>query len=284
MSSITLLSKTKNLAVAATRAASVAAQPKLEETQDPSRKIKQFKIYRWNPEQANVKPYLQTYEVDLNTCGPMVLDALFKIKNELDPTLTFRRSCREGICGSCAMNIDGTNNLACISKIDNESDKAVQIYPLPHMYVIKDLVPDMTNFYKQYQSIQPWLQSDQDEVNRTQNIQSVEDRKKLDGLYECILCACCSTACPSYWWNGDKYLGPATLMQAYRWVIDSRDQATEERLNRLRDPFSVYRCHTIMNCTRTCPKGLNPGLAIGELKKLLSGWSTKQPAQREMNH
>lgn len=263
----------------ATRAASAAAQPKIEETQEPSKKIKKFSIYRWNPEEAHIKPHLQTYEIDLNTCGPMVLDALIKIKNEIDPTLTFRRSCREGICGSCAMNINGTNNLACISKIDESSDKATQIYPLPHMYVIKDLVPDMNNFYKQYQSIQPWLQKDQDEVNRTQNLQSIEDRKKLDGLYECILCACCSTSCPSYWWNGDKYLGPATLMQAYRWVIDSRDEATEERLNRLRDPFSVYRCHTIMNCTRACPKGLNPGRAIGELKKLLSGWSTKQPAQ-----
>lgn len=241
--------------------------------------IKLFKIYRWNPEEAHIKPYLKTYEVDLNTCGPMILDALIKIKNEIDPTLTFRRSCREGICGSCAMSIDGRNNLACISKIDKESDNETTIYPLPHMYVIKDLVPDMNNFYKQYQSIQPWLQNDQDEVNRKQNLQSVDDRKKLDGLYECILCACCTTSCPSYWWNSDKYLGPATLMQAYRWVIDSRDQATEERLNRLRDPFSVYRCHTIMNCTRACPKGLNPGRAIGELKRLLSGWTNKQPAQ-----
>lgn len=273
-------SKSKNLLLVATRAASAAAQPKVEETQIPAKKVKHFKIYRYNPEQADVKPYVQTYEIDLNTCGPMVLDALIKIKNEIDPTLTFRRSCREGICGSCAMNINGTNNLACISKIDNESDKPVQIYPLPHMYVIKDLVPDMNNFYKQYQSIQPWLQKDEEEKGELkQNLQSVEDRKKLDGLYECILCACCTTSCPSYWWNGDKYLGPATLMQAYRWVIDSRDQATEERLSRLRDPFSVYRCHTIMNCTRTCPKGLNPGRAIGELKKLLSGWSKKQPAQ-----
>lgn len=280
MNSLVLFSKSKNLILVASRAAvATAAQPKVEETQAPAKRVKQFKIYRWNPEKAHIKPYLQTYEVDLNTCGPMVLDALFKIKNELDPTLTFRRSCREGICGSCAMNINGTNTLACICKIDKDSDKPVPIYPLPHMYVIKDLVPDMNNFYAQYRSIQPWLQSDQDEVNRKQNLQSVEERKKLDGLYECILCACCSTACPSYWWNGDKYLGPATLMQAYRWVIDSRDQATGERLDRLRDPFSVYRCHTIMNCTRTCPKGLNPGAAIGELKKLLSGWTTKQAAQ-----
>lgn len=279
MNSLVSFSKSKNLLLVATRAASAAAQPKVEETQVPAKKIKHFSIYRYNPEQPDVKPYVQTYEVDLNTCGPMVLDALIKIKNEIDPTLTFRRSCREGICGSCAMNINGTNNLACISKIDSGTDKPVQIYPLPHMYVIKDLVPDMNNFYKQYQSIQPWLQKDEEKGELKQNLQSVEDRKKLDGLYECILCACCSTSCPSYWWNGDKYLGPATLMQAYRWVIDSRDEATEERLNRLKDPFSVYRCHTIMNCTRTCPKGLNPGRAIGELKKLLSGWSKKQPAQ-----
>lgn len=200
---------------------------------------------------------MQTYEVDLNNCGPMVLDALIKIKNEIDPTLTFRRSCREGICGSCAMNIHGTNTLACIAKIDSNTSKATSVYPLPHMFVVKDLVPDMNNFYEQYRSIQPWLQKDQGEMGSKQNLQSVKDRQKLDGLYECILCACCSTSCPSYWWNGDKYLGPATLMQAYRWIIDSRDEATGARLDRLRDPFSVYRCHTIMNCTRTCPKVIN---------------------------
>lgn len=186
----------------------------------------------------------------------MVLDALIKIKNEIDPTLTFRRSCREGICGSCSMNIGGGNTLACIAKIDDNVAKPTKIYPLPHMFVIKDLVPDMNNFYEQYRSIEPWLQrSDEGKTGqRKQNLQGVEDRKKLDGLYECILCACCSTSCPSYWWNSDKYLGPATLMQAYRWVIDSRDEETDKRLERLRDPFSVYRCHTIMNCTRTCPK------------------------------
>lgn len=277
---LVLFSKSKNLSILARRAASASAASQQKQPEaDTKENIKKFSIYRWNPEQPNVKPHVQTYEVDLNTCGPMVLDALIKIKNEIDPSLTFRRSCREGICGSCAMNINGTNNLACISKIDKESSKPVQIYPLPHMYVIKDLVPDMNNFYKQYQSIQPWLQREETKGELKQNLQSVEDRKKLDGLYECILCACCSTSCPSYWWNGDKYLGPATLMQAYRWVIDSRDQATEERLDKLRDPFSVYRCHTIMNCTRTCPKGLNPGRAIGELKKLLSGWTKKEPAQ-----
>jgi len=240
-------------------------------------KQKTFAIYRWDPEKAGDKPRMEEYKVDLNNCGPMVLDALIKIKNEIDPSLTFRRSCREGICGSCAMNIGGVNTLACLTKIE-ATDKATKIYPLPHMYVVKDLVPDMNNFYQQYRSIQPWLQRE-DEADRKhgeqQILQSVEDRAKLDGLYECILCACCSTSCPSYWWNGDRYLGPAVLMQAYRWIIDSRDQHSVERLDKLRDPFSVYRCHTIMNCTKTCPKGLNPGRAIAEIKKLLAGIAEK---------
>lgn len=244
-----------------------------------AKKVKKFQIYRWNPDQPEQKPYNQTYEIDLSACGPMVLDALIKIKNEMDPTLTFRRSCREGICGSCAMNIGGTNTLACISKIDADNlDKPTKIYPLPHMYVVKDLVPDMNNFYNQYRSIQPWLQRKNESTEKkgdAQYLQSVDDRAKLDGLYECILCACCSTSCPSYWWNGDKYLGPAVLMQAYRWIIDSRDESTAARLDKLKDPFSVYRCHTIMNCTRTCPKGLNPGKAIAEIKKLLSGIAKK---------
>jgi len=240
-----------------------------------SEKQKTFAIYRWDPEKPGDKPRMQEYKVDLNNCGPMVLDALIKIKNEMDPSLTFRRSCREGICGSCAMNIGGVNTLACLSKID-ANDKKTKIYPLPHMYVVKDLVPDMNNFYQQYRSIQPWLQAE--EVKTAvpqQNLQSVDDRAKLDGLYECILCACCSTSCPSYWWNGDKYLGPAVLMQAYRWIIDSRDEQQAARLDKLRDPFSVYRCHTIMNCTKTCPKGLNPGKAIAEIKKLLAGIADK---------
>jgi len=240
-------------------------------------KKKTFAIYRWNPDKPGDKPRMQEYEVDLNSCGPMVLDALIKIKNEMDPTLTFRRSCREGICGSCAMNIGGVNTLACISKIDTNANKT-KIYPLPHMYVIKDLVPDMNNFYQQYKSIQPWLQRNDESQLGTgdkQLLQSTDDRAKLDGLYECILCACCSTSCPSYWWNSDKYLGPAVLMQAYRWIIDSRDQQSVERLGKLRDPFSVYRCHTIMNCTKTCPKSLNPGRAIAEIKKLLAGIAEK---------
>ncbi|XP_016912860.1 succinate dehydrogenase [ubiquinone] iron-sulfur subunit, mitochondrial [Apis cerana] len=245
-------------------------------------KLKSFAVYRWNPDKPDEKPYMQEYKVDLNTCGPMVLDALIKIKNEIDPTLTFRRSCREGICGSCAMNIGGTNTLACISKIDTNLNSTSKIYPLPHMYIVKDLVPDLNNFYNQYKSIQPWLQrGDAKETGAKQYLQSVEDRKKLDGLYECILCACCSTSCPSYWWNGDKYLGPAVLMQAYRWIIDSRDSKAKERLAKLRDPYSVYRCHTIMNCTRTCPKGLNPGKAIAEIKKLLSNISQKQKPDLE---
>lgn len=240
-------------------------------------KNKKFLIYRWNPEKQGDKPKMQEYTLDLNAVGPMVLDALIKIKNEIDPTLTFRRSCREGICGSCAMNIGGVNTLACISKTDT-SDKPLKIYPLPHMYVIKDLVPDMNNFYEQYRSIQPWLQrKDEDKLGTgdKQLLQSASDREKLDGLYECILCACCSTSCPSYWWNGDRYLGPAVLMQAYRWIIDSRDQSSVERLDKMKDPFSVYRCHTIMNCTKTCPKGLNPGRAIAEIKKLLAGIAKK---------
>jgi succinate dehydrogenase/fumarate reductase iron-sulfur protein len=194
----------------------------------------------------------------------MVLDALIKIKNEQDSTLTFRRSCREGICGSCAMNINGVNTLACLSKINNTIPKT-RIFPLPHMSIIKDLVPDLTNFYNQYKSIKPWLRTNN--TNDKEHLQSKEDRQKLDGLYECILCACCSTSCPSYWWNGDKYLGPAVLMQAYRWINDSRDISSSERLKMLNDDFKLYRCHTIMNCTRTCPKGLNPGKAIAEIKK-----------------
>jgi succinate dehydrogenase / fumarate reductase iron-sulfur subunit len=198
----------------------------------------------------------------------MVLDVLLKIKNEIDPTLTLRRSCREGVCGSCAMNIDGENTLACTKGLDELPAGDVSIYPLPHMPVVKDLVPDLTHFYAQYASIKPWLQS-QSSFGARERLQSPEDRKKLDGLYECILCACCSTACPSYWWNPDRFLGPAILLQAYRWIVDSRDEATGERLDDLEDPFKLYRCHTIMNCTNTCPKGLNPAKAIAGIKQML---------------
>ncbi|RHZ53709.1 hypothetical protein Glove_438g44 [Diversispora epigaea] len=228
--------------------------------------LNSFSIYRWNPDNPAEKPRLQQYQVDVNSCGPMILDALIKIKNEQDATLTFRRSCREGICGSCAMNINGINTLACLSKIDRNA-KSTKIYPLPHMYVIKDLVPDLTHFYKQYKSIEPYLKKKTQPEKGKENYQSIADRKKLDGLYECILCACCSTACPSYWWNADEYLGPAVLMAAYRWMIDSRDDYGHERREALQNPFSVYRCHTIMNCAKTCPKGLNPGRAIAMIKK-----------------
>lgn len=247
---------------------------KPEDISRTASKVKHFKIYRWDPQQKQ-KPYVATYPINLDDCGPMVLDALIKIKNEQDPTLTFRRSCREGICGSCAMNINGKNTLACLCYIDKTSDEAMKVNPLPHMFVIKDLVPDLTNFYDQYKSIKPWLQRDIEsvfEINHQlgENLQSQEDRKKLDGMYECIMCACCSTSCPSYWWNSDKYLGPAVLMQAYRWIADSRDQRTQERLEYLDDSFKLYRCHTIMNCSNTCPKGLNPGKAIGQLKKAVA--------------
>ncbi|PGH34340.1 succinate dehydrogenase [ubiquinone] iron-sulfur subunit, mitochondrial [[Emmonsia] crescens] len=235
-----------------------------------SSKLKTFKIYRWNPDKPTEKPHMQDYTLDLNKTGPMMLDALIRIKNEQDPTLTFRRSCREGICGSCAMNIDGVNTLACLCRIPTDSAKESRIYPLPHTYVVKDLVPDMTYFYKQYKSIKPYLQRDTPSPDGREHRQSPEDRKKLDGLYECILCACCSTSCPSYWWNSEEYLGPALLLQSYRWLIDSRDEKTEERKADLDNSMSVYRCHTILNCSRTCPKGLNPGLAIAEIKKMMA--------------
>lgn len=234
--------------------------------------VKTFKVYRWSPDdEAN--PRVDTYEIDTDQCGPMVLDALIKIKDTVDPTLTFRRSCREGICGSCAMNIDGTNTLACTKSIE-ECSGDVKVYPLPHMPVIKDLVPDLTHFYAQYASIEPWLKAKTPVSPDEERLQSKEEREKLDGLYECILCACCSTSCPSYWWNSDKYLGPAILLQSYRWLADSRDEATGERLDELEDPFKLYRCHTIMNCTNTCPKGLNPGKAIAEIKSMIAERNT----------
>jgi len=228
---------------------------------------KTFRIYRWEPDSGE-NPRLDSYEINLDNCGPMILDAIIYIKNEIDSTLTFRRSCREGICGSCAMNIGGTNTLACTSAIA-EYKGDVPIYPLPHMPVVKDLVPDLTHFYAQYASIKPWMQTQTAPPPDAEKLQSKEERAELDGLYECILCACCSTSCPSYWWNSDRYLGPAILLQAYRWIADSRDEFTGERLDDLEDPFRLYRCHTIMNCTNTCPKGLNPAKAIAEIKKLM---------------
>mmetsp|Transcript_3155 Transcript_3155/g.4868 ORF Transcript_3155/g.4868 Transcript_3155/m.4868 type:complete len:274 (+) Transcript_3155:161-982(+) len=242
------------------RAFSSAGDLKLEKKPE---RIKHFKIYRYNPDKGG-KPTMVDFPVNLNECGPMVLDALIKIKNEQDSTLTFRRSCREGICGSCSMNIDGSNTLACLAHIDDKP--TTTIYPLPHMHIVKDLVPDMNNFYEQYKSIKPWLQRKDANPDGKETLQSKEDRAKLDGMYECILCACCSAACPSYWWNTEKYLGPAVLQQAFRWIDDSRDQATKERLEQLDDTFKLFRCHTIMNCSKTCPKHLNPGKAIAKIK------------------
>jgi succinate dehydrogenase / fumarate reductase iron-sulfur subunit len=231
-----------------------------------AKRTKTFKVYRYNPDDER-NPSVDSFEIDLDACGPMVLDALIKIKTEIDSSLTFRRSCREGICGSCAMNVDGGNTLACLKAIDDiEGD--VAIYPLPHQHVIKDLVTDFTQFWAQYESIEPWLQTSSPTPEKEQ-LQDPEDREKLDGLYECVLCACCSTSCPSYWWNGDRFLGPAALLQAYRWLVDSRDDHAGERLDNLEDPYRLYRCHTIMNCANTCPKSLNPAKAIAEIKKLM---------------
>ena len=235
---------------------------------DGASNVRQFAVYRYDPD-GSENPRIDTYEIDMDSCGPMVLDALIKIKNEVDPTLTFRRSCREGICGSCAMNIDGGNTLACT--VTTESIRGrVKIYPLPHMPVVKDLVPDLSNFYAQYASIKPWLQSRSPAPPDRERLQSKADQEKIDEPAACILCACCSTGCPSYWWNSDRYLGPAALLAAYRWLVDSRDEATGERLDDLEDPFRLYRCHTIMNCTQTCPKGLNPARAIAETKIMLA--------------
>eukprot|EP00927_Polykrikos_kofoidii_P026918 TRINITY_DN2387_c1_g1_i6.p1 TRINITY_DN2387_c1_g1~~TRINITY_DN2387_c1_g1_i6.p1 ORF type:complete len:316 (-),score=45.50 TRINITY_DN2387_c1_g1_i6:323-1207(-) len=250
-----------------------------------------FAIYRYDPDTA-AKPFLQEYSLNLKECGPMILDALVKIKDEDDPTLTFRRSCREGICGSCAMNINGKNGLACLLYIE-PSANAIEIQPLPHTYVVKDLVPDLTNFYNQYKAIEPWLKrKDVKAKGDKEYFQTKEDRAKLDGMYECILCACCMTSCPSYWWNPEYYLGPAVLMQAYRWIADSRDQFTEERLAWVNDTMKLYRCHGIMNCTNCCPKGLDPAKAIVNLKAQIAdtysdSWSSmmadkiKQNAGRE---
>ena len=231
-----------------------------------STNVKNFRVYRWSPDDDR-NPEVDTFEIDMDKCGPMVLDALIKIKDEVDSTVTFRRSCREGICGSCAMNIDGSNTLACLKPIDDVKGD-VKIYPLPHMPVVKDLVPDVSQIYAQLASIEPWLKADTPAPDGERR-QSPAERAKLDGLWECILCFCCSTSCPSYWWNGDRYLGPAILLQAYRWLADSRDEARGERLDALEDPFRLYRCHTIMNCTKTCPKGLNPAKAIAEIKKMM---------------
>lgn len=227
--------------------------------------LKPIEIYRWDRSSKD-NPRIDTFWVDFNEAGPMVLDSLNYIKNELDSSLTFRKSCREGICGSCSMNINGTNTLACLKPLEKNS-KPIKIYPLPHMHVIKDLVADLTEFYNQYKSIKPWLRP-KIKNKKKEILQTPEERKKLDGLYECVLCACCSTSCPSYWWNSEKFLGPAILLQAYRFIVDSRDSDKKKRLKMLNDAFKLYRCHTIMNCTKTCPKNLNPAKAIASIKKL----------------
>ncbi len=228
--------------------------------------VKTFEIYRYDPDHGG-NPRLDSFEVDLDDCGPMVLDALIWIKNKIDSTLTFRRSCREGICGSCAMNIDGTNWLAC-TRFISETRKRASVYPLSNMRIIKDLVPDLTHVFAQYRLIEPWLKSSAPAPDR-ERLQSPEERRRIDGNWECILCFCCTSGCPSHWWNADRFLGPAVLLQAWRWLVDSRDEATGERLDQLEDPFRLYRCHTILNCTRTCPRGLNPGEAIAGIKKML---------------
>lgn len=234
---------------------------------DDAKNVRKFVVYRYDPDSGE-NPRIDTYDIDMDKCGPMVLDALIKIKNEIDPTLTFRRSCREGICGSCAMNIDGANTLAC-TQASADINGSVKIYPLPHMPVVKDLVPDLTNFYAQYASVKPWLQTRTPPPPDQERLQSKEDQEKINSPSACILCACCSTSCPSYWWNEDRYLGPAALLASYRWLVDTRDEATGERLDELDDPFRLYRCHTIMNCTNACPKDLNPAKAIGEIKQML---------------
>jgi len=229
-------------------------------------RVKTFDIYRYDPD-AGDSPRLDSFEVDLDACGPMVLDVLIWIKNNVDPTLTFCRSCREGICGSCAMNIDGTNWLACTRFVSDTRSRA-SIYPLNNMRIIKDLVPDLTHVFAQYALIEPWLKSKTPAPVR-ERLQSPEERRRIDGNWECILCFCCTSGCPSHWRNADRFLGPAVLLQAWRWLVDSRDEATGERLDALEDPFRLYRCHTILNCTRTCPKGLNPGKSIAGIKKML---------------
>jgi len=229
-----------------------------------------LEVYRYNGNSEEDKPYLQIYEINTADCGPMVLDALIHVKNTIDPSLTFRRSCREGICGSCSMNLGGSNGLACLKGIEEILvDNTLRIYPLPHMSVIRDLVVDMNKFYQQHKSIMPWLMlTPEQEAQRTEILQSPEDRKKLDGLYECILCACCSTSCPSYWWQGhDDYLGPAVLLQAFRWVQDSRDTQRSMRLRSLNQMKEmIWACHNILNCVKVCPKHLDPSRAIRILK------------------
>jgi succinate dehydrogenase / fumarate reductase iron-sulfur subunit len=226
-----------------------------------------FSIYRYNPD-VDAKPYMKEYELEVpEGADMMILDALILLK-EQDSSLSFRRSCREGVCGSDGLNMNGKNGLACITPLSELKAKTIVLRPLPGLPVVRDLIIDMTQFYQQYEKIKPYLINDAQPAAR-ENIQTIEERDKLDGLYECILCACCSTSCPSFWWNPDKFIGPAGLLHAYRFLIDSRDTATEERLDGLQDAYSVFRCHGIMNCVDVCPKGLNPTKAIGHIKSML---------------
>jgi succinate dehydrogenase / fumarate reductase, iron-sulfur subunit len=231
-----------------------------------TKRVVKFSIYRYDPDKDS-KPYMQNIEVELLPTDKMLLDALMRIKSSNDDSLAYRRSCREGVCGSDAMNINGKNGLACITNLRDLKEPIV-LKPLPGLPVIRDLIVDMTQFFKQYHSIKPYLINDAPPPEK-ERLQSPEEREELDGLYECILCACCSTSCPSFWWNPDKFVGPAGLLQAYRFIADSRDQATSERLDNLEDPYRLFRCHTIMNCVDVCPKGLNPTRAIGKIKELM---------------
>ena len=242
--------------------------------------MKRFDVYRTNPNDPADRPKYVSYYIDMNKCGPMFLDALIKIKDEIDPTLSFRRSCREGICGSCAMNIDGRHHLACICPINKENIEKSTISPLMFMFVLKDLVTDMSHLYAQYKSIDPYLKRKQGkEPGQREFLQSVEDRKLLDGLYECVLCACCQSTCPSYWWHPQDYLGPAVLMQAYRWVIDSRDEFTDERLEKLGGDMKLGECYQIGICSLTCPKGLDPRRALEHLKHLYEEYKVRKESE-----
>jgi len=232
----------------------------------PGSRTVQFEIYRYDPDKDS-KPYMQKLQVTLQPSDRMLLDALIRIKSEVDDSLSLRRSCREGVCGSDAMNINGKNGLACVTNVRDLKEPIV-LRPLPGLPVIRDLIVDMSQFFKQYESIKPYLINDTPPPEK-ERLQLPSEREELNGLYECILCACCSTACPSFWWNPDKFVGPAGLLQAYRFIADSRDQATNERLDNLNDPYRLFRCHTIMNCIDVCPKNLNPTLAIGKIKELL---------------
>jgi succinate dehydrogenase (ubiquinone) iron-sulfur subunit len=261
--------------------AAVTGQRNISYAMDNCVEPQKFAIYRYDPDKA-AKPYMEEYTIDLKRTGPMILDALLVIKDKLDATLALRRSCREGICGSCAMNVNGKNGLACLLYIE-PGPAPIEVQPLPHTYVVKDLIPDLTNFYNQYKSIEPWLKrKDVKKPGEAEYYQSREDRDLLDGMYECILCACCQTSCPSYWWNPEYYLGPAVLQQAYRWIADSRDQHSEERLAWVNDTMKLYRCHGIMNCTNCCPKGLDPAKIIVKLKSEIEESYTKVDAWSSM--